>query len=304
MHWVAEPPFKSIGLVGLGLIGGSFALAAKARWPDIELHAFDPLEAAREWAVTYGAVSLAADIDQLAASSDLIVIAAPLIQFPSIMSALGRSLGQSPGESQAQSVGKPARRDTVVIDLASTKSSTLQQAQDALGARFASFVACHPISGSEQSGALHARADLFQGRPLVITPHADTSPVALQSVMSLWQALGARVVTMDARRHDELFAYLSHAPHALAFSYMLCATTLEDRELALAGGGFRDFTRIAGSNPELWADILLDNRDAVIEVLKLQRLGIAQMEQLLGDRAREPLLRLLSEARGKRAGLA
>ena len=289
---MAEQPFQRIGLVGLGLIGGSFALAAKARWPDVELHAHDPDEAALQWAVAHGSITLAASIDQLAAASELIVIAAPLAHFKTIMATLGRSLGNL------------SRHDTVVIDLASTKVSTLNEAQQSLGSALPRFVGCHPIAGSEQSGARYARADLFLNKPVVLTPRSDTRADALQAVKDVWQALGARVVTMDAKQHDELLAYLSHAPHLLAFVYMLRANTLSGEQLDLAGSGFRDFTRIAGSNPELWADILLDNHAAVIELLEHQRQDIAHMVQLLSHRQREPLVKALSAARDIRASLA
>jgi prephenate dehydrogenase len=288
---VAEQHFNNIGLVGLGLMGGSFALAAQACWPGVAVHGYDPSEVAQQWARANGSITLHASVAELALVTELIVIAAPLRQFPGIMAALLQSLGNLP------------RSDTIIIDLASTKASTLRHAQQSLGDLLPRFVACHPIAGSEQSGARHASAELFRDKPVVLTPDASTSAHALQSVKGLWHALGARVVTMGAEQHDELLAYLSHAPHLLAFVYMLQSRTLSDEQLALAGSGFRDFTRIAGSNPELWADILLDNRGAVIELLERQRQGMQELEQLLSHQQREPLIKVLSVARDKRASL-
>lgn len=291
MPWVAEQQFNSIGLVGLGLMGGSFALAVKARWPGVAVHAYDPSKTAQQWALANGSITLHGGIEELAAACELLVIAAPLGQFQDIMTALGHSLGAA------------SRSQAIVIDLASTKARTLVHAQQFLGDALPRFVACHPIAGSEQSGAGHALADLFCDKPVVLTPGPDTSAHALQSVKDMWQALGARIVTMGAEQHDELFAYLSHAPHLLAFVYMLQSRTLSDEQLALAGSGFRDFTRIAGSNPELWADILLDNRAAVMQLLERQRQGIQEMAELLSQQQREPLVKALGAARDKRAGL-
>jgi prephenate dehydrogenase len=288
MPSLAEQPFRSIGLIGLGLMGGSFALAVQARWPGLTLAAYDPSLKARQWALANGSIRPAASIEELAALSELLVIAAPLEQFEGIMGTLSQAL----------------RADSVIIDLASTKASALAYAAHFLGPLLPRFVACHPIAGSELSGAQHARADLFRDKPVVLTPLATTADDALGAVQNLWQALGARLVLMQAERHDALFAYLSHAPHLLAFVYMLQAEALSEDELALAGSGFRDFTRIAGSNPELWAGILLDNRAAVIELLQQQRLGIARMEELLDKQQREPLVKALSVARERRAGLA
>jgi prephenate dehydrogenase len=139
---------------------------------------------------------------------------------------------------------------------------------------------------------------------VVATPLASTSKHALETVTGVWQSLGAQLVTMQAEQHDKLFAYLSHAPHLLAFVYMLQGQALSDQDLSLAGSGFRDFTRIAASNPELWADILLDNRVAVLDLLDQQRQGIAHMQELLRTQQRAPLVDALRMARDRRARVA
>jgi len=284
-----ERTFQRIALIGLGLIGGSLALAVRKATPLCILTAYDPAPASMPWARHHG-IEVAASVAEAVVAADLVVLAAPLSAFHDLFEELSSVLLE----------------DALVIDLASTKNTALQLASSWLDEAIARYIPCHPIAGSERSGAGHARADLFSGRPVILTPDDRASPAALARVRSWWQMLGCKTVEMSAPEHDRLFAYLSHAPHLIAFAYMAEANALglSGQDLALAGPGFLDFTRIAGGSPELWADILLDNRAFVGALLQRQKKRLEVLGQLLGRADREELVEALTEARDLRAGLA
>jgi prephenate dehydrogenase len=290
MPLLAERSIKTIALIGAGLIGGSLALAVRRSIPSIALSIYDPAPEARRWVEQAGMlIKATSSLEAALADADLIVVATPVGAFASILSAIRDAAGN----------------DAVIIDVASTKVSVLEMAQRHLGPVATRFVGCHPIAGSERTGATNGRASLFDGRPVVLCPDGSSSIEAVRSVWSFWQQLGARPIEMPAAEHDRLFAYLSHVPHLLAFAYMKAArsTGIVAKELDLAGPGFRDFTRIAAGDPALWSEILLDNRAAVVDVLD----GYVDQLQLLRNalimQHQVELIDIIAEAQAMRLAL-
>lgn len=281
-----EPMIDKLVVFGVGLIGGSFALALRQAGAVRHVIGFgrskQNLEAARGAAV----------IDEIGTDpatvrdADLVVLAVPVGQMAELMTAIAPHLGAH----------------TVVTDMGSTKQDVVALARAHLGPRLPRFVPAHPIAGAEKSGAEAARADLFRGRQVVITPLPETDAMARAQVEALWTACGARLVEMTAEEHDALFAAVSHLPHVLAFALVDYIAQRPDgaRLFAFAASGFRDFTRIAGSSPEMWRDICLANREALLRELGGYQAELARIRGLIeaGDGA--TLLDVFQRARAAR----
>ena len=227
---------RSLLLVGTGLIGGSFALAAKANGVFDHVVGLDRSREALDEAQRLGIIDERAET--MAGNHDAVCIAVPV-------------------GGIAASVRAAAPRAPVVFDVGSVKSAIVE----ALAPAPANFVPCHPIAGSERQGPAAARADLFDGRLVVLTPVAGTDAAATAAVRAYWEAIGGRVVVDSAAGHDERFAVLSHLPHLVAFAFMEVAG--RSGSLEGAGGGFRDFTRIAAADADVWTDILHANAPRV-----------------------------------------
>lgn len=272
---------------GVGLIGGSFALALRCagmvervvgigRSPAslaraLELGVID--EAANDWA---GALDRA----------DFVLLAAPVGQMETVMAAMALHLGP----------------DTVVSDAGSTKRDVIETIYRHLGGRLANVVPAHPIAGAEKSGVDAAFASLYQGKKVVLTPLPENAPEAVERVRAAWAACGAVIHQMSAAEHDRVFAAVSHLPHLLAFGLVhdLAGRANAEQLFSYAASGFRDFTRIAGSHPEMWRDICMANRQALLGELDQYLAELAYLRALLlaGDAAR--LERLFDEARRAR----
>lgn len=260
--------FSRVAVVGVGLIGGSFARALKALPEPPEVVGVDPDAETRAWAVDNGVVDAAAAPGSVEAAAwlsaggaDLVVLATPARFAPEWLSLLGS-----------------AGFDGVVTDVASTKHGVLGAAQSFLS-HPTRFVGGHPMAGSERSGVTASRADLFAGAYWLLTPSADTDPDAYRRVHALVSSVGARVISVDAQAHDEAVAIVSHVPHVAAAALVDLAAMHagEGRELMrLAAGGFKDTTRIAAGSPELWTGICLDNADALAD-------GLSQLRGVLRD---------------------
>ena len=241
-------------VVGVGLIGGSFALALKragAVGCVVGVGRTQAnLDVARELEVIDRACILDSDWTRETADADVVLVAAPVAQFPAIFAALARGIGPN----------------TIVTDAGSTKQDVIAAARAAFGAALPRFVPGHPIAGTEHTGAAAAFASLFEDRNVVLTPLPETLPAAAQRVASLWRTCGARVSTLDPPRHDAVFAAVSHLPHVLAFTLVAELAGRPDAAAYFdhAASGFRDFTRIAAGSPEMWRDIALANRDALL----------------------------------------
>lgn len=199
--------------------------------------------------------------------ADIVMIAAPVAQTADILRRIA-----------------PHLTDTMVItDAGSTKSDVQHCANTILGEARVRFVPGHPIAGAEKSGVTAARADLYDGKNIVLTPDKDTAPEALALVRDLWLATGANVTTMSAQEHDGIFAAVSHLPHLLAFALVdeLASRTNASQLFDFAASGFRDFSRIAGSSPEMWRDISLANRDALLSELDTYSQELLTIRSLL-----------------------
>ena len=273
--------FAKAAIVGTGAVGGSIGGGLRARGLAAEVAGFDPAnaDAARE----------AGWIDRVAPSlqdavrgADLVVLAAPV--------PVNRAL-----------LGDPALRDAlgahaVLTDVSSTKASVVAAARAGLGARLGRYVASHPIAGSDRGGPGAARASLLEGAHLIVCPTDDCDADAVVTVEATWTAMGARVARMTPEHHDRLFAEVSHWPHAVAFalSASVGQGPLADDALRFHGAGLRDTTRVGGSPPELWAGILLDNRDASLAAAAAFRAELDRIERALADRDRAALVEALA----------
>lgn len=276
---------EQLALVGTGLIGGSFALALKAAGAVREVVGVGRNPARLTVARELGLIDRAVDWAE-AAQADCILLALPVGETEAVLKQLVPHL-------------KPG---AVITDAGSTKANVVAAARAALGARFVDFVPGHPIAGSEQSGPGAARADLYRGRRVVLTPAADTHAEAVATVRALWKAAGAQVETLDAALHDRIFAAVSHLPHLAAYALVddLAQRADADTFFRFAASGFRDFTRIAGSSPEMWRDIALANRDALLVELDAYLDALQTLRAAVDARDGRTLHEIFSRARAAR----
>jgi len=276
-----------LAVIGVGLIGGSFALALKQAGKVAHVvgagRSRANLELARERRIID---SIAPDAAAAARDADLVLVAAPVAQFARIFQEIGRSL--APG--------------TVVTDAGSTKRDVVAAARAALGARIAQFVPGHPVAGAELSGAAAASAGLFLDRRVVLTPLPENRPESIQRVEEAWKACGARITQLDPEEHDAVLAAVSHLPHLLAYALVHDIAFRDNAAqlFAYAAGGFRDFTRIASSHPEMWRDICIANRDRLLAELGRYKVKLEAMDRLLQRADAAGLEKLFAEARDAR----
>jgi len=280
--WQPSPPWPTVAIVGVGLIGGSVGLAAKARRLARRVVGIGRTRGSLDAALARGAVDVATtDLAGGVAEADLVVVAAGVSTIPALL----------------ERVDAAAPPGTLLTDAGSTKASIVAGWERRRRTRRGRFVGSHPIAGSHRRGSAAADGDLFAGRVTVVTPARATPAADADAIGDFWSALGATVFMMPPKEHDRILAATSHAPHVIAAA--LAAATPE-ATLAFTAGGWRDTTRIAAGDPELWADILLDNAGGVGDAMK-RFAGMA--ERLLaaiarGDRRR--LVDLLSRAKGTR----
>jgi prephenate dehydrogenase len=278
---------KSIAIVGVGLIGGSFALAMRRAGNASRIVGADRDGHALERAAGLGVIDAVAEsVSEAAALADLVFVAVPV-----------RAMGPV-----LHDVAQGLRRDAIVTDAGSTKADVVRTAEHELRDKLPRFVPGHPIAGREASGVDAAVHDLFRGARVVLTPGDSTSPDAVDLVRACWEACGARVTTMQAPAHDHVFASVSHLPHLLAYALVSEIVSRPDSAelLGFAAGGFRDFTRIAASSPEMWRDIALANRDALLDEIDRYGARVAVFRELLARGDGPGLLRLMTEARNAR----
>jgi prephenate dehydrogenase len=243
-----------LAIIGVGLIGGSLALALKRNKAVECVVGVGRSRANLRVARRLGIIDeIATDPAAAVRNADLVLIAVPLGQTAAVLAQIAPHL-----ESH-----------TIVTDAGSTKRDVIAHAQRHLGPAFARFVPAHPIAGTEKSGAGAASAGLFHGHQLIVTPEPATEPRAVKAVIAMWKVAGMRVMSMTAADHDRVFALVSHLPHLLSFSLVNQIAGYADGPdlFKHTGGGFRDSTRIAGSSPEMWRDVCLANRDALLAAL-------------------------------------
>ena len=255
---------RKLAVFGVGLIGGSFAAALKQAGAVTHVVGIGRSRSNLTRAADLGLIDeIAEDARAAVADADLVLVAVPVRQTERVLAEIAPYLPHG----------------CAVTDGGSTKQSVVEAARRMLGAQLPQFVPAHPIAGAERSGAQAASAQLYRDRLVVLTPLAETGAQVLAVVEAAWRQCGARLVTMSPQRHDQVFAAISHLPHALAFGLLHAIGSRPDADelLSLAGAGFRDFTRIAGSSPEMWRDICLMNRDALLTELELYQEGLAQL---------------------------
>jgi prephenate dehydrogenase len=250
----AKRKIKKLVIIGVGLIGGSFALALKKARMVKHVVGVGRTRKNLNAALRLGVIDgIAKDAATAVQGADLVFLGTPVGQMAEVMAQIAPHLAP----------------DAVVTDGGSTKQDVIAHAERFLGRHYAHFVPSHPIAGTEHSGAAAAFAELFADRKVILTPQRATSPAAIKRVREAWLACGARVVTLEAKEHDEIFAAVSHLPHVVAFALvsMLARGPDAATRLGYSGGGLRDTVRIAGSSPEMWRDICIANRDALTALL-------------------------------------
>lgn len=279
--------FKRVAIVGVGLIGGSFALALRRAGAAGSIVGVDRDAEALARATALGVIDTAAEsASEATRGAELVVVAVPVRAVGGVLHDIGLAL--DPG--------------AVVTDVGSTKSDIVQTAREELRAQFPRFVPGHPIAGRESSGVEAASADLFKGARVVLTPEHDTAPEALDLARAAWETAGGRVSTLSAQEHDRVFAAVSHLPHLLSFALVseIAGRTNAAELFGFAAGGFRDFTRIAASSAEMWRDIALQNREALLEEIDRYGARLAVFRELIDKGDGPGLQRLMSEARSAR----
>jgi len=239
---------KHVTIVGVGLLGGSAALAIRAHDPQVSIAGVGRRQSSLDEAVRLGVINSAhLDASEVAARTDLVILATPVGAF----------------EKHLRAVAPVLRRGAVVTDVGSTKAAIVRMAERVLG-KGGPFVGSHPMAGSEKKGVGFARGDLFTGATCIITPTPHTPPRVTRRVERLWQAMGMRTVRMAPAAHDKAMASVSHLPHVLAGILMMLPAK---GDLDVSATGFRDATRLAGGDPEMWRDILLTNRRAILAAI-------------------------------------
>ena len=267
-HAAEEPPFRTISLIGLGLIGSSIARSVREAMPGVELRGHDSSPDVRHRAVSLDLLDCIAE-DHAAAvvGADLVILCVPVGAM----------------EEAARSIAPHLGPGTVVSDVGSAKAAVASALREALPR--ALVIPAHPIAGTEKSGPEAGFAGLFRNRWCILTPDAGTNADAVARLTRLWARLGARVEIMDPARHDLVLAVTSHLPHLIAFTIVGTASHLEavteGEVIKYSAGGFRDFTRIAASDPVMWRDIFLANRDAVLDVLGRFLADLGELEQAI-----------------------
>jgi prephenate dehydrogenase len=277
---------EKLVVVGVGLIGASFALGLKAAGQVRRVVGVGRGRANLEQALAVGAIDEAADLAAAVERADFVLVATPVGVMREIFARIAPRLAP----------------EAVVTDGGSTKQSVVAAARATLGAGIVQFVPAHPIAGSDESGADAATATLYSGREVILTPLPESAPAAVARVRSAWQACGARVTEMTPSEHDAVLAAVSHLPHLLSYALVreLAARADATQLFEHAGTGLRDVTRLAASHPEMWRDICVANRDALLGELRRYQDALARVGALLEQSDGAELQRLFEAARAAR----
>jgi len=256
-------------IIGLGLLGGSIGKDCIANHHAKHVIGFGrnkkTLETAKQLNLVHDISDDYTDIQD----ADLVIIATPVRQIDNVLNQIKPHLSEK----------------TIITDVGSTKYNVLTKAKNVLGKHFKNFIGSHPIAGSEKHGPEAAQECLFHDKNIIITTHDQNTDKDINAIKSFWRLLKGKVIIMDAQQHDEIFSTVSHLPHALAmiFMNMIFQKSDKDQLMSFAASGFRDFTRIAASSPEMWKDIFIDNKDACIKDLAEFKKQIELFEKILND---------------------
>ena len=280
--------FEQLGLIGCGLMGSSFALALKRAGLVKRIVGYSKSPSTTERARQMGVIDVEAPSALLAVSgADIVLLAIPVSATEAMFKAIRHLVGPN----------------TLIMDVGSTKRDVVDAARRVLREHVGAFVPCHPITGKEVSGVEHADENLYAGKQVIITPIERTFTVQLKKAIEVWTALGCHVMQMSPQAHDAAYAAVSHLPHLIAFAMINGIKSQDNGKdyLALAGPGFRDFTRIAASDPKMWRDILLANRDELLAQSKIFQQSLQSLEQLISSSSGDALQSLIDQASETRA---
>ncbi|MCZ8250866.1 MAG: prephenate dehydrogenase/arogenate dehydrogenase family protein [Hylemonella sp.] len=280
--------FEQLGLIGCGLMGGSFALALKRAGLVKRVVGYSKSPSTTERARQLGVIDVEAPSALLAVSgADIVLVAVPV----------------SATEATFKAIKHLVTPQMLVMDVGSTKRDVVDAARRALREQIGSFVPAHPIAGKEVSGVDHADPDLYSGKQIILTPLDRTHATQVQQAIDVWSALGCSVLKMTPESHDAAFAAVSHLPHLIAFALMnsIAGQGQGKDFLALAGPGFRDFTRIAASDPQMWRDVLISNREELLTQSKHFQRNLQALELMISNGNAEALEELIAQASDTRA---
>ena len=280
--------FEQLGLIGCGLMGGSFALALKRAGLVKRVVGYSKSPSTTERARQMGVIDVEAPSALLAVSgADIVLLAVPVSATEATFKAIRHLVGPN----------------TLIMDVGSTKRDVVDAARRVLRDNVGSFVPCHPITGKEVSGVEHADVDLYAGKQVILTPIERTFTVQLQKAVDVWTALGCNVLKMSPQAHDAAYAAVSHLPHLIAFALINGITGQDHGKdyMSLAGPGFRDFTRIAASDPKMWRDILTANREELLAQSKIFQETLQSLEKLIAAGSGDALEGLIEQASETRA---
>jgi prephenate dehydrogenase len=269
-------------------MGGSFALALKRAGLVKRVVGYSKSPSTTERARQMGVIDVEAPSALLAVSgADIVLLAVPVSATEATFKAIRHLVGPN----------------TLIMDVGSTKRDVVDAARRVLGSNVGSFVPCHPITGKEVSGVEHADVDLYAGKQVILTPIERTFTVQLQKAVDVWTALGCHVLKMSPQSHDAAYAAVSHLPHLIAFALINGITGQEHGKdyMSLAGPGFRDFTRIAASDPKMWRDILIANREELLAQSKIFQETLQSLEQLISSSSGDALETMIEQASETRA---
>jgi len=280
--------FEQLGLIGCGLMGGSFALALKRAGLVKRVVGYSKSPSTTQRALQMGVIDVEAPSALLAVSgADIVLLAVPV----------------AATEATFKAIRHLVSNDTLLMDVGSTKRDVIDSARRVLREHVGSFVPCHPIAGKEVSGVEHADPDLYVNKQVILTPIDKTRPLQLQNATKMWELLGCNVLTMTPEAHDAAYAAVSHLPHLISFALINAIAAQKEGAafLELAGPGFRDFTRIAASEPKMWRDILLANRQELMQQAKIFNETLAAMEKMIENGDGDALEVLIEQASRTRA---
>ena len=280
--------FEQLGLIGCGLMGSSFALALRRAGLVKRIVGYSKSPSTTERARQMGIIDVEAPSALLAVSgADIVLLAIPVSATEATFKAIRHLIGTA----------------TLVMDVGSTKCDVVDAARRVLREKIGSFVPCHPITGKEVSGVEHADVNLYTGRQVILTPFEQAMGTQVQKAADVWTALGCQVLRMSPQAHDAAYAAVSHLPHLIAFAMMngIASQAQGNDYMALAGPGFRDFTRIAASAPEVWRDILLANREELLAQSRIFQQSLQSLEQLISSGNGEALQSQIGKASETRA---
>jgi prephenate dehydrogenase len=280
--------FEQLGLIGCGLMGGSFALALKRAGLVKRVVGYSKSPSTTERARQLGVIDVEAPSALLAVSgADIVLLAVPV----------------AATEATFKAIRHLVSKDMLIMDVGSTKQDVVDAARRVLRENVGGFVPCHPVTGKEVSGVEHADPDLYAGKQVILTPIERTQVAQLAKAVQVWEALGCQVVQMPPDAHDAAYAAVSHLPHLIAFALVnaIAGQPRGNDYLGLAGPGFRDFTRIAASDPKMWRDVLLANKQELLEQSKLFRNTLQALEAMIASGNGDALEGFIGQASQLRA---